>query len=85
MQKLQPQWGVPRLYRRRVKFDNQITICCMAFDLELEVTRQLVKEQGYLLKILESGTDAQMEQLDIVRSEIENAWGFGLQEGVAGR
>ena len=47
------------------KIENLITTCCMAFDLELEVTRQLVKEQGYLLQILESGIDTQVEQMGI--------------------
>ena len=47
------------------KLENLITTCCMAFDLELEVTRQLVKEQGYLLQILESGIDTQVEQMGI--------------------
>ena len=42
---------VPRKLTKSV-FDNTITYCCMAFDLQLKVTRTIVKEQGYLLKII---------------------------------
>lgn len=69
---------VPRKLVNSV-FDNTITNCCMAFDLELEVTREIVKEQGYLLKLLQKGENGkQMEQLRITREEIEKAWGFSL-------
>lgn len=69
---------VPRKLAKSV-FDNTITYCCMAFDLDLEVTRKIVKEQGFLLKILQSGkTVEQIEQLRITRAEIEKAWGLEL-------
>ena len=43
------------------------------------MTRKIVKEQGFLLKILQSGkTVAQIEQLRITRAEIEKAWGLEL-------
>ena len=69
---------VPRKLVKSV-FDNTITYCCMAFDLELKVTRTIVKEQGYLLKILQKGeNEKQIEQLRITRAEIEKAWGLKL-------
>lgn len=69
---------VPRKLVKSV-FDNTITYCCMAFDLDLEVTRTIVKEQGYLLKILQKGeNDRQVEQLRITRAEIEKAWEMTL-------
>ena len=70
---------VPRKLIKSV-FENIITYCCMAFDLDLEVTRTMVKEQGYLLKILQKGeNEKQIEQLQITRAEIEKAWGMTLQ------
>ena len=69
---------VPRKLTKSV-FDNTITYCCMAFDLQLKVTRTIVKEQGYLLKILQKGeNEKQIEQLRITRAEIEKAWGLKL-------
>ena len=38
-----------------------------------------MKEQGYLLKILQKGeNEKQIEQLRITRAEIEKAWGLKL-------
>ena len=69
---------VPRKLVKSV-FDNTILYCCMAFDLELEVTRTIVKDQGYLLQILQNGQNVkQIEQLRVIREEIEKAWGFSL-------
>lgn len=69
---------VPRKLVKSV-FDNTITFCCMAFDLEMKVARTIVKEQGYLLKILQKGeNEKQIEQLRITRAEIEKAWGLKL-------
>lgn len=69
---------VPRKIVRSI-FDNTIVNCCMAFDLELEATRSIVKEQGYLLQILQKGeAEEQAKQLQITRREIERAWGFSL-------
>ena len=69
---------VPRKLVKSV-FDNTITYCCMAFDLELKVTRTIVKEQGYLLQLLQGGeNEKQIEQLRITRAEIEKAWGLKL-------
>ena len=43
------------------------------------MTRKIVKERGFLLKILQSGkTVEQIEQLRITRAEIEKAWGLEL-------
>ena len=70
---------VPRKLVKSV-FDTTITNCCMAFDLELKVTRDIVKEQGYLLQLLQKGeNERQMRQLEITKKEIEKAWGISLE------
>ena len=71
---------VPRKIVKSV-FESMITNCCMAFDLELEVTRRVVKDQGYLLQILHRGeNEIQRQQLSIAQKEIEAAWGISLEE-----
>lgn len=70
--------------------ENPLTYCCMAFDLELEPNRDIVKDQGFLRMILDGETgsiasgnpdgwnDEQLSQLRTAREEIERAWGMTL-------
>ena len=69
----------------RSVFDNHVAKCCMAFELCFDGTRQIVSEQGFLRALLEEkeagGTvwnEKEMEQLAIVRAELEKAWGRGI-------
>lgn len=76
---------VPRKDRCTV-LDERVSHCCMAFDLIYPVSRKIAIEQGYLLRLLEerdvdghrSGNEKQLQQLAIVRQEIEKAWGMPL-------
>ena len=80
---------IPRKLVKSV-FENTLTYCCMAFDLDLEITRSIVKDQGFLRMMLEGETgpiasgkpegwnQEQIETLKIVREEIEKAWGMTL-------
>lgn len=76
---------VPRGIRRS-RFEAQLSYGCLAFELVYPVSRQTVKDDGWLLALL-AERDAggamlwsarQTEQLRILRREIEKAWGFPL-------
>ena len=78
---------VPRAIRQ-CRFDVHISHCCMAFELIYPESRKIVREQGFLNRLLdEHGEDGQpwnekeWEQLRVVREELESAWGITLQEG----
>lgn len=76
---------VPRGVRRSI-FDVQVSYCCMAFELVYKESRRIAAEQGNLLKLLmmqdkdgcRRGNEKQLRQLEIVRREIEKAWGMSL-------
>jgi len=80
---------VPRALRHS-HFEGRIAHCCMAFELVYEISRQTVREEGYLMALLaekdETGrqiwTDRETEQLRILRREIENAWAIPLKEAL---
>ena len=71
---------------RRSRFDGHISHCCMAFEMVFEISRQTVKEEGWLLALLAEKdaqgkliwTERETVQLRILRREIENAWGIAL-------
>ena len=71
---------------RRSHFEGRVSHCCMAFELVFAISRQTVREEGWL-RLLLAETDAEgkqlwsdreTEQLRIVRREIEKAWGVSL-------
>ena len=66
---------VPRTFKQ-TEFENLISHCCMAFELEFSKSREIVREQGYLDTLMNLNvTDAgRKEQLEILRSELEKAW-----------
>ena len=72
---------VPRAIRKN-RFEGHISHCCFAFELVFPETRRIVREQGFLNRLLaEYGADGkplwnetQRAQLNIIRREIENAW-----------
>jgi len=74
---------VPRSQRRTI-MDLRVSHCCMAFELEYPVSRQIAVEQGHLLQLLEMrDPDGQwlrggLEQMRTVRGEIEASWGMSL-------
>ena len=80
---------VPRALRHS-HFEGRVAHCCMAFELVFEISRQTVREEGYLMALLaekdETGrqiwTDRETEQLRILRGEIERAWGMPLKEAL---
>ena len=47
-----------------------ISQCCMAFELEFDVSRQIAAKQGYLNKLLNYDN----QQLSILKSEVFNTW-----------
>ena len=71
---------------RHTRFEGHIAHCCMAFELVLEISRRTVKEEGWLRILLaetdpagkQIWTDRETEQLNILRKEIEKAWGSSL-------
>ena len=73
---------VPRA-ARKTRFDGHISHCCMAFELMFAKSRELVKEQGYLNRLLaerdEDGkplwSKKSCAQLRTVRKEIEAVLG----------
>ncbi len=73
---------VPREIKK-TRFDGYISHCCMAFEVMFPESRRIIREQGYLDKLLresqEDGnllwTEREQEQISIVRREIEDAWG----------
>ncbi len=70
------------------RFEGRIMHCCMAFELVYKISRMTVREEGFLLSLLaktdaqgkQIWTDKETKQLQILRREIENAWGFSLDE-----
>ena len=72
---------VPRAIRKN-RFEGHISHCCFAFELVFPETRRIVREQGFLNRLLAEydtegkplWNETQRAQLDIVRREIENAW-----------
>lgn len=71
---------------RRSHFEGRISHCCMAFELVFDISRRIVKEEGWLRALLaetdQAGkrlwTDKETEQLRVLRREIEIAWGTPL-------
>ena len=78
---------VPRALRK-TRFEGSISHCCLAFELVFPETRRIVREQGFLTRLLsERGADGQplwsakeCAQLRTVRCEIEAAFGEPLDE-----
>ena len=76
---------VPRQLRHS-RFDGLIAHGCMAFEVVFDVSRRTVREEGWLRKLLadadSSGrpvwTGREVEQLAILRNEIEKAWNMTL-------
>ena len=71
---------------RRSHFEGRVSHCCMAFELVFAISRQTVREEGWL-RLLLAETDAEgkqiwndreTKQLRTVRREIEKAWGVSL-------
>ena len=73
---------------RKTRFDVSISHCCMAFELVCPESRKIVREQGFLSRLLAgSGADGKQlysgkerGQMGIVKKEIEAAWGEPLEE-----
>ena len=68
---------------RHSRFEGHVSHCCLAFELVFDISRQTVREEGWL-KIMLSGadpegkpvfSDRETEQLRTVQREIERAWG----------
>ena len=72
---------IPRALRK-TRFEGSISHCCLAFELVFPETRRIVREQGYLNRLLSAcGTsEKEREQLRIVRREIEAAFGEPFEE-----
>ena len=76
---------VPRKLIQSI-FDSHIGNCCMAFELDYAVTREIVKEDGFLRELVngtrrgeaEAWNDLQKAQMQIAREELEKAWGMEL-------
>ncbi len=76
---------VPRQLRRS-PFEGRVSHCCMAFELVFDVSRETVREEGWLKAMLAETdsegkplwTGRETEQLRTVRREIEKAWGTAL-------
>ena len=77
---------------RKTRFDVYISHCCMAFEIVFPETREIIREQGYLWQLVTgcggSGkpqcSEKERGQLQIVRKEIEAAWGGPLKEASSG-
>lgn len=77
---------VPRAIRR-TRFDVHISHCCMAFELVFPQSRRIVREQGYLDRMLAEydangkplWTEKERAQLRVLRDEIGKALGAGLK------
>lgn len=73
---------VPRAIRK-TRFDVHISHCCMAFELAFPESGRIVREQGYLSRLLDEydadgnplWTERERDQLRLLRNEIETAWG----------
>lgn len=69
---------VPRAIRK-TRFEGRVSHCCMAFELVFPESRKIVREQGYLSRLLaerdEEGqllwTEKECAQLRVLREEIE--------------
>lgn len=78
---------VPRAIRK-TRFEGRISHCCMAFELVFPESRRLVREQGFLNRLLAEydaagerlWTGKERAQLRVLRNEIEAAWGEPLKE-----
>ncbi len=72
---------VPRNIRKS-RFEGHISHCCLAFETVFEETRRIIREQGFLDRLLlecdEDGNrlwnEKECVQLRILRNEIEAAW-----------
>ena len=72
---------VPRSLRK-TRFDVHISHCCMAFELVFPESRRIVREQGFLSRLLAERDDAgrplwaekERAQLRVLRDEIEKAF-----------
>ena len=51
--------------------EKLISQCCMAFELEFDMSRAIVAREGFLAKLL----NKDFEELAVVKSEIAKAWG----------
>ena len=78
---------VPREIRHN-RFEGRISHCCMAFELVFEISRQTVRDEGWLRALLAETdpagkplwTEQEAEQLRELRGEIEKAWDISLDE-----
>ena len=65
---------VPKTFKKRL-FETLIASCCLGFELTYPETRKIVKEQGYLDRLMnvpvEDGVMA--EQMRILRAEMDEA------------
>ena len=76
---------VPRAEVRSI-MDLRVSHCCMAFELEFPVSREIAAKQGYLAEILRMRDQdglrmrdaVRLRQMQIVEREIEKAWGMKL-------
>lgn len=67
---------------RKTRFEGHISHCCMAFEVVFEESRQIIREQGYLDRLLndpdERGnplwSEKERAQMGILRKEMEAAW-----------
>lgn len=72
---------VPRAIRKN-RFEGHISHCCLAFELVFPETRRIVREQGFLNRLLTEydadgkalWNETQRAQLNVLRREIKNAW-----------
>ena len=67
---------------RKTRFDVRVSHCCMAFELVYPESRKIVREQGFLSRLIAGRnadgeplySDREREQMSIVKKEIEAAW-----------
>ncbi len=79
---------VPRAIRK-TRFEGRISHGCMAFELVFPESRHIVREQGYLARMLaecdEEGNpkwnEKERAQLCVLQKEIEKEWGEPLKAG----
>ena len=72
---------------RKTRFDVCISHCCMAFELVYPESRKIVREQGYLSRLVDGrNADGKLlystkeyGQMSVVKKEIEAAWGEPLE------
>ena len=78
---------IPRAIRR-TRFEGRIAHCCLAFELVFPESRRIVREQGFLNRLLAEYDDAgkplwtekERAQLRVVRNEIERTFGQEEEE-----